>query len=41
MELIKINPDHYIIVDDLEIKIGDWVYVYCSEIESEEIHQVS
>ena len=41
MELIKINPDHYIIVDDLEIKIGDLVYVYCSEIEAEEIHQVA
>lgn len=41
MELIKINPDHYIIVDDLEIKIGDLVYVYCSEIEAEEIHKVA
>lgn len=40
MELIKINPDHYVIVDYLEIKIGDWVYVYCSEIQVEEICQV-
>jgi len=26
MKLIKINPDHYIIVDDSEIKEGDWYY---------------
>ena len=26
MKLIKINTDHYIIVDDSEIKEGDWYY---------------
>jgi hypothetical protein len=26
MKLIKINTDHYVIVDDSEIKEGDWVY---------------
>jgi hypothetical protein len=26
MKLIKINTDHYIIVDDSEIKEGDWTY---------------
>lgn len=26
MELIKIDTDHYIIVDDSEIKEGDWMY---------------
>ena len=26
MKLIKINTDHYIIVDDSEIKKGDWTY---------------
>jgi hypothetical protein len=26
MKLIKINPDYYIIVDDSEIKEGDWYY---------------
>lgn len=26
MKLIKINTDHYIIVDDSEIKVGDWTY---------------
>ena len=40
MRLVNISEDHYIIVDDLDIEIGDWVYVYCSEIEVEEICQV-
>ena len=26
MKLIKLNTDHYIIVDDSEIKEGDWMY---------------
>jgi len=26
MKLIKINTDHYIVVDDSEIKEGDWTY---------------
>lgn len=25
MKLIRINPDHFIIADDLEIKVGDVV----------------
>jgi len=29
MKLIKINTDRYIIVDNVEIKEGDWVY--CTE----------
>ena len=35
MTLIKINTDHYIIVDDSEIKEGDWVLT-----EENTIHQV-
>ena len=26
MKLIKINPDHYLVVDNSEIKEGDWFY---------------
>lgn len=26
MKLVKINTDHYVIVDDSEIKDGDWIY---------------
>jgi len=26
MKLIKINTDHYVVVDDSEIKKGDWTY---------------
>lgn len=26
MKLIKINTDHYVVVDDSEIKVGDWTY---------------
>lgn len=26
MKLIKLNPDHYVVVDDSEIKKGDWIY---------------
>lgn len=25
MKLIKLNTDHYVIVDDSEIKVGDWI----------------
>ena len=32
MELIKINPDHYIIVDDSEIKEGDYILMNWSII---------
>ena len=28
MKLIKINTDHYIIVDDSKIKEGDWLYSF-------------
>jgi hypothetical protein len=31
MKLIKINTDHYVVVDDSEIKEGDWYYSYLSE----------
>lgn len=30
MKLIKINTDHYVIVDDSEIKEGDWYISYMS-----------
>ena len=33
MKLIKINPDHYIIVDDSEIKEGDWFINETNNIE--------
>ena len=26
MKLIKINTDHYVVVDDSQIKDGDWYY---------------
>jgi len=35
MKLIKINTDHYVVVDDSEIKEGDWVLT-----EENTIHQV-
>lgn len=33
MKLIKINPDHYIIVDDSEIREGDWFINETNNIE--------
>ena len=27
MKLIKINTDHYVVVDDSEIKEGDWYLI--------------
>lgn len=40
MKLIKFKADHYLIVDDSDIEIGDLVYVNCPELETKDIRQV-
>lgn len=43
MKLIRINPDHFIIADDLEIKVGDVVVekLTTAEYEIFEIHTLN
>ena len=38
MKLIKINQDHYVVVDDSEIKEGDWCTTHLNIIDVGKIH---
>jgi len=41
MELIKIDTDHYVVVDDSEIKEGDWMYLQQGNTPSTKLGEIA